>query len=256
MLKEQRTEAILKTLLERGTVPVRELVAKCSASEMTIRRDLADLEDKGKLRRVRGGASLPTEADPGYWQRSSYRSDAKRALGKAAAAIVATGQTLFLDAGTTCAEVAKALAERASSESLEIRVVTHAVNISVELTAVPSITVHQLGGQVDPGTLSANGHDLDRQISEMNFDLFFLGATGISPTSGCTNSAPNGVEVKRAACRQARQTWLVADSTKWEKVSTYKILDLAALHGWITDAPLDDEEMQTIRQGGLELKLV
>lgn len=257
MLREQRVKAIIEALSEQDTVPLGELVSLCSASEMTIRRDLAELERQGRIRRVRGGAALIiAETDPGYWHRAAHRSDTKRMLGKKAASMVEDGQTLFLDAGTTITELARALAVRVMTESIEVRVVTHAVNISTELSAVPSISVHQLGGEIDPGTLSATGHDLAGQISDMNFDLFFLGATGISLHHGCTNSAPKGVEVKRAAFAQARRTWLVADSTKWKNVSTYKILDVDALHGWITDTPSDDEEVQDIGARGIELELV
>lgn len=257
MLRDQRQKAIVNALAAGETVSLGELARICSASEMTIRRDLAELEERGKARRVRGGASrVSPEADPGYWRRSTQKNEAKQALGKLAASLVREGQTIFLDAGTTMTEVARAIAARSVAEELSIRIVTHAVNISTELAAVSSIAVHQLGGEIDSGTLSAFGHEMGQQISDMNFDLFFLGATGVSLASGCTNSAPRGIGVKRAALAQARRTWLVADASKWDVTSAYKIVDLAGLHGWITDVEFEEESLQSIAKEGVELKLV
>lgn len=257
MLREQRLKVIMNALASAETVPLVELARLCSASEMTVRRDLADLEARGRLRRVRGGASLvPPESDPGYWHRSTLKHESKQALGKLAASLVRDGQTVFLDAGTTMTEVARAIAAKSAAELLNVRIVTHAVNISAELAAVPSIAVHQLGGEIDSGTLSAVGHDMGQQMSDMNFDLFFMGATGVSLANGCTNSAPRGIEVKRAALAQARHTWLVADASKWNATSAYKIIDLAALDGWITDVEFDEEGLQSIAKEGVELKLV
>lgn len=254
MLREERIRSILSAVTASGTASLRDLADLCQASEMTIRRDLAELESQGRIRRVRGGASSVRSEDPGYWQRVKQSSTEKRALADMAASLVRDQQTVFLDAGTTIAEVARALVRRCSAENLNIRVVTHAVNISAELAECPRIAVRQLGGEVDRGTLSAVGYSTISQIRDMNFDVFFMGTSGLNLEAGCTNSAPLGVEIKRAANAQSNVTWLVADGSKWGEVCTYKVFEIEALTGWITDAQVTAVDKKTLAANGVELR--
>lgn len=223
---------------------------------MTVRRDLVELESQGRIRRVRGGASSIRSEDPGYRQRVKQSSAEKLALADMAASLVRDQQTVFLDAGTTIAEVARALIRRCSTEDLNIRVVTHAVNTSAELAECPRIALRQLGGEVDRGTLSAIGYAALSQIQNMNFDVFFMGTSGINLEAGCTNSAPLGVEIKRAASAQSHATWLVADGSKWGEVCTYKVCEITSLSGWITDAKITAADKKTLVANGVELRLL
>jgi DeoR/GlpR family transcriptional regulator of sugar metabolism len=220
---------------------------------MTVRRDLADLEARGMIRRVRGGAIRVDGTDPGYSHRSREHLSEKQRLGRIAAQLVSDGETIFLDAGTTAAEVARALADRARNEGIRARVVTHAINIGAELAVVPGLAVHQLGGEIDPATLGATGPDVIRDIHQMNFDLFFMGVTGVDPAEGLTNSSRVGVEVKRTACARARKVWVVADGSKWKNVSFYRVTDLTTVHGWVTDAVLQPDECSSLMSAGLQI---
>ena len=253
MIKDARLQEICRALSVSRVVTSAELAERCGVSEMTVRRDLADLEARRLVRRVRGGAIRIDGTDPGYSHRSGEHLSEKQHLGRAAAQLVSDGQTIFLDAGTTVVEVARALANRAQNEGIRARVVTHSIKIGAELAAVPGLAVHQLGGEIDPATLSATGPDVTRDLHQMNFDLFFMGVTGVDLTEGLTNSSRVGVEVKRTACARARTVWVVADGSKWKNVSFYRVADLTAVHGWVTDAVLQPDERRSIMSAGLQI---
>ncbi|MEF2558933.1 DeoR/GlpR family DNA-binding transcription regulator [Aurantimonas sp. C2-5-R2] len=252
-MKDQRTQHILDLLSVQGSVAIRDLAARLGASEMTLRRDLGELETRGLLRRVHGGAVLSGGGDPGYWLRSKQSQPEKAQIGRAAANLVASGHTVFIDAGTTTTEIARALARRAREESLNIRVVTQAINIVTELAAEPSIDLHQIGGQIDPTTLAATGITAIEQIKILSFDLLFLGFTGVDFKAGWTNSGATGVEVKRAAMHRATRAWAAVDSSKWQVTSFFRVASLEAVQGWITDPGLAEADRKQVRDAGLDL---
>jgi len=252
-IKSSRTQAILELLAERGSVSLKDLTALLDASEMTLRRDLKDLEVRGLARRVHGGAVLASDRDPGYWLRFKQFQKEKRAIGIAAARQVESGQSIYLDTGTTAIEVARALVRRSLEENLKVRVSTHAINIGAELAGHPNITLHQIGGEVYPDTFGASGPATLAQIGALNFDLFFLGVSGIDIVAGWTASSPVGIDVKQAVLQRARRVFAIADSSKWEKVCFASITPVDAVDGWHTDARLPVEVGNALRQRGVNV---
>jgi DeoR/GlpR family transcriptional regulator of sugar metabolism len=238
-LKSSRTQAILELLSESGRVSLKELTDKLAASEMTLRRDLKDLEARGLARRVHGGAVLASDRDPGYWLRFKQFQKEKRSIGVAAAQSIEAGQSVYLDTGTTAIEVARALVRRSLEENLKVRVTTHAINVGAELAGQPNITLHQIGGEIYPDTFGATGPAALQQIASLNFDVFLLGVSGADPAAGWTASSPVGVEIKQAVLERARRVCAIGDSSKWEKVCFASITPLDAVDAWITDARLD-----------------
>ncbi len=250
-LKTSRTQTILKALGEQGNVSIRNLSSTLNVSEMTLRRDLSDLESRGLVRRVHGGAVLASDRDPGFWLRYREFQKEKRLIGQAAAALIQPDQTIYLDTGTTSIEVARALVRRSLEEDLRVRVVTHAINVGAELAGNPKISLHQIGGEIFPETLGATGRETVRQIRALNFDLFFLGVSGGDPSAGWTNSSPVGIDTKQAALERAKKTHVVADSSKWGKVSFLTVAPLNGVDGWITDSGMSRTEQKKLRGLGL-----
>lgn len=248
----QRNQAILRTLNDQGSVRSKDLAKKLKVSEMTIRRDLLELEQQGLLRRVHGGATALVN-HMGYGLRQKKQHEEKRALARQAALLVAPRQNIYLDAGTTAMEVAKALVKRNRQQPLHIQVITHGVNIATELIGHSGIAVHQIGGELYRDTFGAGGPGTAVQIRSFYFDYFFLAICGAEPTAGWTNTNLIEVEIKQAAMERARSTYVIADSSKWNQVSFVPIAPLGAANGWITDAALPKEAHKRLKALGLEV---
>ncbi|CAL8981634.1 HTH-type transcriptional repressor GlcR [Rhodoplanes serenus] len=236
MLRDERMNRILGALKGGQTRRTSELAAAFGVSEMTLRRDLDYLDAAGLIRRLRGGAVGLEGGDPGFGRRAQQNTGEKRRIGRAAAALVQPGASIYLDAGTTALEVGRALVERARTDpTFTARITTPAVNIGAELAGIDTLKVHQLGGQIDPTTMAVTGATLVHDLGQMNFDLFFMGITGIDPDRGLTNSSPFGVEAKRTALARTRETWVVADHGKWRQISAYQVAALGDVAGLIVD---------------------
>ncbi|HRN19633.1 MAG: DeoR/GlpR family DNA-binding transcription regulator [Trueperaceae bacterium] len=252
-LTVDREQHLLALLQDNGNVSTSQVASELGVSEMTIRRDLTRLEHKGMVRRVHGGAVLASDNDPGYWLRHKRYRVEKEAIGRAAAAMVESGQTIFLDTGTTAMEVARNLIRRSLQGPFTARVVTHAVNIAAEMVAHANLNVYQIGGPTDATIFGATGLAAVKQIEELNFDIFFMGVSGVDLEAGLTNSNPVGVETKRAALGRAREVFAIADSSKWGHVSFTTIAPLSAVGHLITDASIPRNATEIAARAGVEV---
>ncbi len=255
MLKVARHQAIVDYLVEHGRARGVALARHLAVSEMTLRRDLEELEARGTLKRVHGGAVLASGADPGYWLRHREAQDEKREIGHAAASLVDGVQSVYLDTGTTAVEVARALAARSLRERLRIRVATHAVNVASELASAPGISVYLVGGEVSQQTLGTFGPDALMQIGRLNVDLFFLAVTGIHIEQGFTNSSAVGLEAKRTLVQRARKTYVVADSSKWGRTSLLNVCGFDDVEGWVCDRNLTKADLRQLARHKVKLVL-
>jgi DeoR/GlpR family transcriptional regulator of sugar metabolism len=193
MLKEDRHRLILSLLRDKGRLLSTELASDLRVSEDTIRRDLQELDDEGHLMRVHGGALSRSPGSPSFRERVAVRSEAKAAIGGAAAKLVRSGMTLFLDAGTTTLQVA-----RCFPPGTPLTVITNSPPVAMELSLNPSIEVIQIGGRLDRQSLAVVGAEAAEQVHRYRADLLFLGTCAIHRKHGI--SAPDAEEaaVKRA----------------------------------------------------------
>lgn len=250
MLSEERRRHLLETLDEQGTLETVPVAQKLGVSEMTIRRDLADLERRGLVRRVHGGAQTTREADVGYLLRLKRNPGAKQQVGSLAAQQVCSHETIYLDAGTTCMELARALKRR---DLRGVNVLTHAVNVAAELAGHPSFTVIQVGGELYAETFAATGPTALATIAQFSFDRMFLSAQGLHPKFGVTNSNLLEVAVKTAAMSRARWVGLVVDSSKWNRQALARIADVGALSMVISDDALPPEARHFLQTARVEV---
>ncbi|WP_158264421.1 DeoR/GlpR family DNA-binding transcription regulator [Nitratireductor sp. StC3] len=225
-MKDNRHRRILSNLSKEEARSVSDLATLCGVSGMTLRRDLDELEGAGLVRRVWGGAVLSDRNDPGFLQRATKQVDAKRKLADLVANMLTPRQSLFIDAGSTAAGIAKAIATRAQTENLPLTITTCSIPVASHLVAARGIFLYQLGGEVDLVTQSVFGSPADMQIANMHFDVFVFSGSGLDAENGVTNASSSAVELKRFAMSRAKETWCVADSTKWGRTSFYRICSL------------------------------
>lgn len=257
-LTDGRSERILHTLLREGGVLVEDLAEKLDVSPTTIRRELRELESRGLLRRTHGGA-VPVEGplyepfryDASFQEQEQLRSEEKRRIGLAAAALVREGETIAISAGTTATQVARCLRYRTG-----ITVLTNAVNVAMELSHCRGLTVIVTGGILSGSWFSLLGPAALRSIEELFVDRAFIGLDGIHPEHGVTAHHPDEAAINRTMARQARQTVAVADYTKVGHVARVPVCPLSEVDLLITDTGAPDADLAPLASSSLDVRKV
>jgi len=232
IVSEDRIAFILREIEDRGSVSLVDLAQRLEVSVMTIRRDLIDLEKEGLLRRVHGGAvsARGRSFEPSLVLRQGENQDAKEAIGSTAADLVADGDSIALDIGTTTLALANHLIGRHN-----LTVITPSLNIASLLVNQPDIRVILPGGIVRHGELSLTG-DLARRAFEGLFvDRLFLGVAAIDAQAGLSEYNWDDALVKQAMIGSAKEVIVLADATKFEKVAFARVARLKAIHQLVTD---------------------
>jgi DeoR/GlpR family transcriptional regulator of sugar metabolism len=242
----ERQRQILERLQAEREVKIAELKEMFAVTEMTIRRDLEKLEAAGNIRRTFGGAIL-VGRDIALQERIGIMAEAKMKIGKAAAALVQPGESIFVDAGTTTLQVVRYL-----PAAFPVTVVTNAVTIAVELMGkqIPTVVT---GGVLIEKTAALSGPYTEKMLSGMAFDRVFLGATGVHCSHGFSNSNLLEVEIKKMAMGRAKETNIVMDHSKFGAQVLFSFAGLSEVQRIITDQLPDDELRSACEEAGVSL---
>ena len=232
LLGAERRLKIKKLLREEGSVQVSQLSELFNVSEVTIRRDLAKLEKEGSVKRIHGGAMAIDSNAPifSFLSRAQEKAKEKELIGKKAAELVNNGNTIILDSGTTTSEVAKNL-----KGYKNLKVITNALNIALELAENPEISVVVPGGSLKGPSLSLVGSQVIEFVRNVNVDIAFLSVQGVSLEKGLTNNSISDLYLKRAIIDAAKEVILVVDSSKFNKVGLYTVAPVTAVNVIVTD---------------------
>ncbi len=225
-MHNSRQRDILRALQERRQVDVNELAERFGVSGMTIRRDLAELDQAGLLDRVHGGA-VPRRA-PAYGSRSSTRTPEKTRIARAVANLVGPGAAVGIDTGTTCSAVAAQLAHRS-----DLTVITNSIHAAFELRETRS-RVLVLGGLMTP-ELSLVAPTAAQERPRVHLDLLILGCGGLSVDRGVTYFDPAEVEVRRTLADRADRVLVAADHSKFDRKKAMALGDLSVIDTLVTD---------------------
>lgn len=250
-LAEHRLELIMSALSARGECRTRQLAQQFQLSEMTVRRDLAELEARGLLRRVHGGAVM-VNRDVEYSRRLELGQVQKQQVGRAATRLLKSGQTVYLDAGTTAFELARAIGQ-GLPQVTHLNVVTHGISIATELAGRTPYHLQLIGGEVYQNALSSVGPIALAQIAGLNIDLFFMGAGGVDAVHGWTNSNHVEVVIKRAVIARSKTVCAICDSAKWGQQSFAPILPFDGVRRWIVDRGLVRAGVEAANTAGVTL---
>jgi DeoR/GlpR family transcriptional regulator of sugar metabolism len=240
MLAPQRQAAILTRVRADGAVKVSDLVVEFGVSDMTIRRDLETLADRGLLAKVHGGATLihPGSTDePGFAAKAARQRTEKAAIAKSAAALVEPGTAIALSAGTTTAELADHL--------------TGVPGLTVVTNSIPVAEVFYRGGRPDQTVVLTGGVRTPSDalvgpiavatIRTLHLDALFLGVHGMSERAGFTTPNLMEAEADRALLDASERLVVLADHTKWGTVGISSIARLDEADVLVTDAGLPEQ---------------
>ena len=217
MISETRHRLILETLQQRGTVTAQELAELLRTSISTIRRDLLALDGQGLLTKVHGGAAMRevrlSSAELDMLTKEGMNTAQKQAIARTAAAMIKAEDFVFIDAGSTTLQLIHAL----TGEALKAVYVTNGLAHTRILTQ-KGCSVYVPGGRVRQRTEAVVGATALAGLNCYNFTKAFLGVNGISPDRGFTTPGIDEREIKAAVVRQARETWFLADDSKFDRV--------------------------------------
>jgi DeoR family transcriptional regulator, aga operon transcriptional repressor len=251
-----RRDRMLALLRERDFVRVSDLAGRFDVSEVTVRSDLDVLESRGMLRRVRGGAvprsAAPTERP--FEEAEVAAAAEKRAIARAAADLVAPGDTIVLDVGTTTTAVAQALALR--DDLSEVTVFTSSLTIAIALErAHPRISVVVTGGTLRPKQHSLVEPLAGLVLGSIHAGTVFLGCNGVDVDAGVTNVNLPETEIKKLMVRAAQRRVVCADSSKLGQVALAHVCSLDDVDLLLTDGEADPQIVTALRDTGLEVRI-
>jgi DeoR/GlpR family transcriptional regulator of sugar metabolism len=251
MLAEPRRRHLLDLIARRGFATLEELVKAIGVSESTVRRDLEALDHAGSIRRTHGGAVFKGEARAieSLDERAATAHDEKVAIGRAAAEFLEDGDTVLLDGGTTTLEVARALMGR------PVQVVTNSLPIANLLASSVENDLVLIGGYILPRTGVATGPLAVAAMQDIRVHKTIMGAGGIV-AEGVFNANSLLVETERQMMRCAQEVVLVADHSKFGRLSLSKLCGLGEIGTMVVDSGLSDSYRAILDDAGVDLRIV
>lgn len=250
MLAATRRERILELIQEEGSARVKTLSSLFKVSEPTIRQDLEKLEAEGFIIREHGGAFLRTVSQQvgSLSLQHTENMEKKILIAKKAAEFVSPGNSIILDSGSTITELAKCLVTVQN-----LTVITNALNIALIIGTNPWCDLLVTGGEFKAPTLSLTGERAAVFFKGLYVDKLFLATGGISPTYELTYPGFNDIPVKNAMIQVARETYLLADSTKFGKASLASLGSIRCVNYLITDPGIASETAAELSAMGIKV---
>jgi DeoR family transcriptional regulator of aga operon len=249
-----RRKDILNLLSEKGEVLVNELSQMFNVSEVTIRNDLDQLEQKNTLIRARGGA-LKFETGVAIDQRLSDKSKInlkeKNRIGKRAAQLVLESDTIIIDSGSTTAELVRNL-----PDLQDLTVITNALNIANLLGNSNNINMIMPGGYLRKNSLSLVGPLAEKSLRNFNVDKVFLGVDGFDTKQGIFTPNVEESRLNEIMIEIAKEVIVLVDSSKFKKRSLAFICNIEQIDKVITDSNISDEDKKRLQDAGVEVIIV
>jgi len=248
--QSERMEHVLRLLETRDYVQVAELSQSFAVSEVTVRSDLTELARQGLVARIRGGvrALQHGQSEVGFDLRLRLEVDRKRAIARAAAAMVDEGEAVALDASTTAYYLALELRSKR-----ELVVVTNGLLVATALADAPGITVLVTGGMLRLSAMSVVGDFGADVLRTTRINKGFLGARGLSLSRGLMDLNPDEVRIKQEMADACEQVYGIFDGTKWHRSALLAFVSVEELAGIITDSSAPTVEVEAWRAAGVNV---
>ncbi|MDN5852332.1 MAG: DeoR/GlpR family DNA-binding transcription regulator [Actinomycetia bacterium] len=247
MFAAERQRAIVEHVRDRGAASIRDLAALVGSSEVTVRRDLRQLEATGELRREHGGAVPTAEQprEPTYAEKSRTASREKTAIARLAAQFVHDGDAIVLGAGTTT----MALAEQLRGRN-ELTVMTNSLLVAQAFADSPLVEVVLTGGMLRGSILAVVGSAAERALSGLHADRTFLSGNGLTARNGLSTPNQMVAGVDRALAEAGSEVFVLADHTKIGRNSVIQTVPTEQVDALVTDADSPAEELDQFRAAG------
>lgn len=251
MIVDDRRKKILELINKNGSVRVTELSCLFNISEVTIRTDLADMENKGLLTRVHGGAisSYKPYYSMNINQRMSTNQAQKEIIAKKIADMIEDNDTIMLNSGSTTL-----LVFRSIPENLNLNIVTNSISIALEGATKPNFNIILLGGLINAKYQFTFGDDAIRQLKSYHADKLILSVDGIDSENGFSSYFDKEVEIDRIMLEQSNINIVAADHSKFNRRAFTKIFDLFVCDYLITEDGVPDALKNTLAKNSIKIR--
>ncbi len=232
---EERRRRIITQLLDKKHLTVKELAAAMQVSGATVRRDLKALAGEDEVLLVHGGATLPRQRDFSFRAKQLRAVQEKRVIGRLAAGLLADGQQVFLDSGTTCSEMVPHL-----KKMRDVTVLCNSARLALQLNG-PGLSVFLIGGEYRPDRMDTVGPMAISALNQVRGYVAFIGADGLSVDFGPSASDAASAHLHRLVVENAREAVLLVDGSKFGAASLFQIVEWSRISKVVTDRAPDDE---------------
>ncbi len=249
MLGPERHRAILNFLAKSGSASNSALGTQLRISQATLRRDLAVLAERGLLKRTHGGI-LNVDfglRDISFPQKATKAATVKARLAIATAALLPSAGTVFIDSGTTCLEVGRALLDRPL-----LNLYTNSVPL-LALGATARGKLTSVGGELRPVSMALTGSLAQSWLEHLHFDAVVVGCSGIVEAKGPATTEFSEASVKVEALRRARLRILVAHGEKWDGPAAIVFAPWSSFTHLVTNRPLSRAQRTALHSAGVKL---
>lgn len=250
MNHELRKKIILDKLNDEGSIVTQEIISLCRVSEITIRRDLAELEEKGMLIRTHGGAvkSKATAQLFAYDLKINENKQNKEDICRSAARFINNHDIIFIDCGTTLSYLTKYLTKLES-----LIVITNSLPVVSELINFQNIKLILIGGEVVSERRAIYGPFAESNIAQYHANKAFIGADGISILNGLSSYDEKEAAITLKMAENADEVFLLCDSSKIEKNSFIKFAPLSKINYLVTDNGLDKKYLKKYKEHNISI---
>lgn len=231
LLAEERKLSILEELKLKGKVTVTNLSKLLNVSEDTVRRDLRDLAEENKLKKVHGGAMPISPAIKPYETRSYQDQDLKLKLAQVSAKLAKDGQVIFVDSGTTCLAIAQSF-----DANLQATIVTTSPHVVIALSRHKNLKIILIGGVVNTEDMTVIGATTYDSLTKIHADLCFLGVCSIHTSLGITTTDQEQAKLKSVMIENSAKVVATATVEKLDTASAFYVSDVSTLSYIVTDA--------------------
>ncbi|MDF3078036.1 MAG: DeoR/GlpR transcriptional regulator [Sphingobacteriaceae bacterium] len=242
MLKKERHSYIIKQLNLHNKVLSSDLSSQLGVSEDTVRRDLIELADEGKLLKVHGGA-LSKSFHFTNQANDVYALAPKKEIARKAVRMLVDGMTILTGGGTTMLEFAKLIPDH-----IALTIFTISPLVALELNEHPNANVILIGGQLSKNSQVSIGAQAISNLHDIHVDICFLGTNGVCAQNGITDSDWEVVQVKKAMIRAAKRAVILSISEKLDSVQSMKVCGINQISAVITELPEGDEALEKYSQ--------
>lgn len=249
MMKERHAQ-LVEYVSRFGKVQVNELAQYLNTSNVTIRKDLDALSERGVLRRERGYAVLNDPNDINY--RMAFHYDLKKKIAEAATDRVEDGETVIVEAGSTCALFAEELAKRKK----DITIITNSIHIANFIEDFPNVSIVLLGGNYQKKWQAVVGPMTKACIKDFSVDKIFVGVDGYSRNNGFMGDDLIRLDTLKTMMEAAEHIYVLTESEKFTKSGTVSFLKIKDVYEVITDLGIPKEEYAFLEQQGVKVEMI
>lgn len=248
MLKEERQQTILNEVELHNRILLTDIAEALDVSIDTVRRDVKELDAEQKLRKVHGGAISLGFTTSSTRNSNIYALEKKTKIAEKALSLLKHGAVIFIDGGTTCLELARLI-----PVDLELTCFTPSLQVAMELSSKPKVTVIFIGGQISKDAQISIGANAIHNLSEIKVDYSFIGTGYVDSQYGLTEFDWDIVQLKKAVIKAAKKTVLLCISEKLNSQHRYKTCDINSINTMITELQPDDQLLNPFRNHDIRL---